>query len=84
MKYAHCRKNDGMQRYVVLENDALNEPVFCCMYMLRSEKTLQSLYLKMSITGTPFSFCALHLRRRFPILKVQKKEEIALKSSRPF
>ena len=38
--------------------------------MLRSEKTLQSLYLKISRTGTPFSFWALHLRSRFPTPKV--------------
>ncbi len=35
--------------------------------MLRLEKTLHSLYLKISRNGTPFSFCALHLRRRSPV-----------------
>ena len=43
--------------------------------MLRSVNTLQSLYLKIRIAGTPFSFWALHARSRSPILNLQKNEE---------
>ena len=32
----------------------------------------------ISITGTPLSFCALHLRSSLPMPNVRKKEEIAL------
>ena len=36
---------------------------------------------KIRVTGTPFSFWALHERSRFPLLNLLKNKEIALNSS---
>ena len=69
---------------VFLQNEPSNVPVFRCIYMLRFEKMRQNRYRNTSITGIPFAFPALHLKRSFPIWNLFIKFVTELKISFSF
>ena len=55
------------RQMVFFENVPSNVPVFICIQMLLPENIMQKKYRKISMTGMPFSFPALHLKSRRPM-----------------